>query len=337
MKNTTMYVAEISANHLGSIDRALELVESAAKAGASAVKLQTYRPDTMTLDKREFAISESHSLWGGIGLYELYESAMTPWEWHEDIFERARKLNLIGFSSPFDRSAVDFLEGLNCPIYKVASMETGDTDLISYIASTGKPIIISTGASTLEEIGRAVEAAQEVRDKLTLLVCTSSYPAVAADAHLKRIKTLKQEFGVEVGLSDHTLGIGVSVAAIALGATVIEKHLTLRRSDGGHDSAFSLEPNEFKMLVEEGEKAREALGNSEWSIQKSEAESRSLRRSLFIVKNVKLGEIATRENIKALRPNLGGPIQDFQKILGMRFIQDFPLGTAATIDLFYED
>ena len=325
-------MAEISANHLGSLSRAHLLVEAASRAGANSVKLQTYKAETMTLNLSKFRVSSDHNLWGGVNLYQLYEEAMTPWEWHKELFQHASELGIEAFSSPFDRDAVDFLEGLNCPIYKIASLETGDVDLISYAASTGKRMIISTGASTLEEIERAVEAAELVRDKLTLLVCTSSYPAEPADAHVNRITTLREKFNVDVGLSDHTLGIGVSVAAIALGATVIEKHLTIKRSDGGHDAAFSLEPEEFKLLVEEGNRARAALGSSEWSIQGSEAESRRLRRSLYIVKSVKKGEIATRENVKALRPNTGGPISDLQQILGKRFKSHLNAGDAATID-----
>jgi len=325
-------VAEISANHLGSLSRAHLLVEAASRAGANSVKLQTYKAETMTLNLPKFRVSNDHNLWGGVNLYQLYEEALTPWEWHKELFQHANELGIEAFSSPFDRGAVDFLEGLNCPIYKIASLETGDVDLISYAASTGKRMIISTGASTLEEIERAVEAAELVRDKLTLLVCTSSYPAEPADAHVNRIITLREKFNVNVGLSDHTLGIGVSVAAIALGATVIEKHLTIKRSDGGHDAAFSLEPEEFKLLVEEGNKGNAALGNSGWSIQDSEAESRRLRRSLHIVKSVNKGEIATRENVKALRPNTGGPISDLQQILGKRFKSHFNAGDAATID-----
>jgi N-acetylneuraminate synthase len=286
----------------------------------------------MTLNLSKFRVSSDHNLWGGVNLYQLYEEAMTPWEWHKELFQHASELGIEAFSSPFDRGAVDFLEGLNCPIYKIASLETGDIDLITYAASTGKRMIISTGASTLEEIERAVEAAELVRDKLTLLVCTSSYPADPADAHVNRITTLREKFNVDIGLSDHTLGIGVSVAAIALGATVIEKHLTNQRSDGGHDAAFSLEPDEFKLLVEEGNKAHAALGNPAWSIQVSEAESRRLRRSLYITQPVKKGEIASRENVKALRPNTGGPISDLSQILGRRFKQDLKTGDAATVD-----
>lgn len=327
-----IFIAEISANHLSSLARAHELIESASQAGANAVKLQTYKPESMTLDLERFSVSQDHNLWGGLSLFQLYKEAMTPWEWHKELFEHANELGMQAFSSPFDRSAVDFLEELNCPFYKIASMETGDVDLISYVASKGKPMIISTGASTLEEIEAAVMAAEIVRDKLTLLVCTSSYPAEAADAHVNRILTLREKFGVDVGLSDHTLGIGVSVAAIALGATVIEKHLTIKRSDGGHDAAFSLEPDEFKLLVDEGNKAHVALGNSEWSIQTSEAESRRLRRSLYISKPVKKGEIASRENVKALRPNTGGPISDLSQMLGKKFKSDFTAGEAATIN-----
>ena len=332
MKNP-MFVAEISANHLGSLTRAHELIEAAAACGVDAVKLQTYTPEGMTLKHSDFKVSSNHALWGGVNLFKLYQEAMTPWEWHKELFNHARDLGLIAFSSPFDLRAIDFLEDLNCPIYKIASLETGDIDLITYAASKGKQLIISTGASTLEEIEEAVLAANTVRDKLTLLVCTSAYPAEAIDAHVKRIVTLKEKFDINVGLSDHTLGIGVSIAAIALGATVIEKHLTLKRSDGGHDAAFSLEPDEFKTLVVEGNKAHAALGSSTWSIQDSEAESRRLRRSLFIAKSVKKGEIATRENVKALRPNTGGPISDLSFILGRRFRESYELGMPALKEL----
>jgi N-acetylneuraminate synthase len=327
-----VFVAEISANHLGSLSRAHELIEAASNAGANLVKLQTYIPESMTLDLSKFSVSTGHKLWGGVNLFQLYKEAMTPWEWHEELFEHAKKLNLGIFSSPFDYSAVDFLESLGCPMYKIASLESGDTDLISYAASKNKPMIISTGATTLEEIDLAVKAAEKIHNRLTLLVCTSSYPAVAKDAHIRRIVTLRDRFKVNIGLSDHSLGIGVSLAAISLGATVIEKHLTIKRSDGGHDAAFSLEPDEFKLLVEEGNKAYSALGSSEWSIQKSEAESRRLRRSLHITKFVKKGELATRGNVRALRPNSGGPIGDMQEILGKKFRSDYSPGDSATID-----
>jgi len=332
MSRGIYFIAEISANHLGSLTRAHKLVELASKAGASAIKLQTYKPETMTLPLPRFSISEDHQLWGGTSLFQLYEEAMTPWHWHKELFEHANELGMEAFSSPFDRTAVDFSENLNCPVYKIASMETSDVDLISYAASKGKRMIISTGASTLEEIDRAVAAAKDARHVLTLLVCTSSYPAEPSDAHIKRLDTLRDRFQVNVGLSDHTLGIGVSVAAIAIGATVIEKHLTLKRSEGGHDSAFSLEPNEFECLVEEGNNAFAALGNSSWSIQDSEAESRRLRRSLHIAKAVKKGDTATRDNVRALRPNTGGPISDLPQMLGRRFKQDYEMGDPASIE-----
>ncbi len=331
-----VFVAEISANHLGSLSRAHELIEAASEAGADFVKLQTYKPETMTLDLSSFSVSKGHKLWGGINLFQLYKEAMTPWEWHQELFEHARSLNLGIFSSPFDRSAVDFLEKLDCSVYKIASLETGDIDLISYVASKGKPMIISTGATTLKELDVAFEAAKNVRSYITLLVCTSSYPADAADAHINRITTLKERYQVEVGLSDHTLGIGVSIAAVSLGATVIEKHLTIKRTDGGHDAAFSLEPDEFKLLVQEGKRAHASLGSAEWSTQASEEESRRLRRSLFIAKDVKQGEIATRENVMALRPNIGGPINEIKEILGKKFIADFPKGSRATKDCVEE-
>jgi N-acetylneuraminate synthase len=328
------FVAEISANHLGSFENAKDLVRAAHDSGANFVKFQTYKPEFMTLKELDHSVSQEHILWGGKSLYDLYAEAMTPWEWHEELFHLARELGLQPFSSPFNRDAVDFLERLDCPIYKIASLETGDVDLIAYAASTGKPLIISTGATELSEIEMVVTTARENgASTLTLLVCTSSYPADPKDSHIRRIQTLKNEFGTDVGISDHTLGIGVSVAAIALGATVVEKHLTLSRDLGGHDSAFSLEPDEFASLVREGRKASQALGEPRWNIQPSEAESRRLRRSLYITKDVKKGELATRENIKALRPNLGGSILHLEQIVGRRFKEDFKAGHPASLDI----
>jgi N-acetylneuraminate synthase len=252
------FIAEISANHLGSLDRAKDLVRAAAEAGATYVKFQTYTADTMTLDHKNFAVSNDHELWGGRTLYSLYEEAHTPWKWHAELFELARSLGVTPFSSPFDISAVDFLEELNVELYKIASLETGDFRLIRKVAQTGKPVIISTGATEYEEIRDLVNVVLETgNSNLTLLVCTSSYPSRPIDAHLRRIETLKEDFGLQVGLSDHTLGIGVSLAAIALGASIVEKHLTLRRSDGGADGAFSMEPGEFAQLVREGKSAYE--------------------------------------------------------------------------------
>lgn len=323
-----MYVAEVSANHQGSLERARQIVEAAATAGATAVKFQTYTADTMTLDIPQFSISDDHALWGGKNLYDLYKIAHTPWEWHEELFNLARELQMIPFSSPFDQSAVDFLESINTPMYKIASMETGDHALIRAAAATGKPIIVSTGATEWEEIQQLVKVVYSTGNKnLTLLLCTSSYPANPLESNLNRIKTLREEFGCDVGLSDHTLGIGVSVAAIALGATVIEKHLTLKRSDGGADGAFSMEPLEFAELVVQGNMAAEALGSPKWEIQKSEKESRRLRRSLYIVEDVKAGDLVTTENVRAIRPGGGAAPMYIEEMLGRKFISDFSKGT----------
>jgi N-acetylneuraminate synthase len=324
------FIAEVSANHLGSLDRAKDIVVAAAKAGSTSVKFQTYRADTMTLnlDLPNFKVSNEHSLWGGRTLYSLYEEACTPWEWHKDLFDLCRSLGVTPFSSPFDLTAVELLESLDAPMYKIASLETGDHRLINAVAETGKPLIISTGATEWTEIEDLVKIVDKAGNKdLTLLVCTSSYPSDPVDAHLRRIETLKYRFGVKVGLSDHTLGIGVSVAAIALGATAIEKHLTLNRADGGADAAFSMEPAEFAMLVKEGNSAALALGNSEWSMQDSEKESRRLRRSLYVVKDVTEGDVVTYENVRAIRPGGGCAPSLFGELLGKTFIKSHTAGT----------
>jgi len=324
------FIAEVSANHLGSLERAKDIVMAAAKAGATSVKFQTYTADTMTLDLDlpEFKVSDEHILWGGRRLYSLYEEAHTPWEWHKELFDLSRSLGLTPFSSPFDLTAVAFLESLDAPMYKIASLETGDHRLIRAVAETGKPLVISTGATEWNEIGELVEVvAKAGNSDLTLLVCTSSYPSDPADSHLRRIETLRNTFGVKVGLSDHTLGIGVSIGAIALGATAIEKHLTLRRSDGGADGAFSMEPEEFATLVREGTSAALAMGNSEWSMQESELESRRLRRTLYIVKAVAAGEIGQHENFKAIRPGAGCPPSLLPLLIGKRFLNSQIAGT----------
>jgi pseudaminic acid synthase len=331
-----LFIAEISANHLGSFVRAKKLVNAAIESGATAVKFQTYTARTMTLDidVDAFKITPEHPLWGGRKLFELYDEAHTPWEWHSELFAICRNANVIPFSSPFDFSAVEFLESLDAPMYKIASMETGDLPLIKKVAETGKPLIISTGATEWQEIEDLVSVVENTGNKdLTLLVCTSSYPADPVDAHLRRIETLKNEFGVKVGLSDHTLGIGVSVAAIALGATAVEKHLTLRRSDGGADGAFSMEPEEFSLLVREGTSAAQALGNSDWSMQESEMESRRLRRSLYIVKDVKEGEIVSYENVRAIRPGGGCAPKLLDELLGKRFVSSHVIGTPMNLSL----
>lgn len=326
--NQVIYVAEVSANHLGSLSRAREIVHYAAQAGATAVKFQTYTADTMTLDFPDFRISDEHSLWGGKKLYDLYNEAHTPWEWHEELFDLARNLGLIPFSSPFDSSAVEFLEHLNAPIYKIASMETSDHELIRKVGETGKPTIISTGATYLGEIELLVDVFRSTgNEDLTLLVCTSSYPAEPRDANIKRMNLLREKFQVKVGLSDHTLGIGVSIAAISHGATVIEKHLTIKRSDGGADGAFSMEPEEFQQLVTEGNNAALSLGSDQWSMQESESESRRLRRSLYIVKKVHKGDLITSDNLRAIRPGQGLEPRYYRQLLGKRFAGDFEIGT----------
>ena len=323
-----LFIAEISGNHMGSLERAKDLVKAAADAGATAVKFQTYTADTMTLNLDSFKVANDHELWGGKKLYDLYEQAHTPWKWHKDLFDLCISLNVIPFSSPFDPSAVEFLESLNAPMYKIASLETSDHLLIKTVAETGKPLFVSTGATTWEEIEDLVHVVQQTGNKnLTLLLCTSSYPADPVDANINRIKSLKDHFNLNIGLSDHTLGIGVSIAAIALGATVIEKHLTLKRSDGGPDAAFSMEPHEFKLLVEEGNNAFNALGNPHWRMQDSEKESRRIRRSLYIVNDVKKGDLITNENLRAIRPGEGCSPKFLSSLLGKHFTNNYTVGT----------
>ncbi len=334
VNSEVMYIAEVSANHLGSIERAKDIIKAAARAGANAIKLQTYTADTMTLDLPSLKISDEHSLWGGKSLYQLYEEAHTPWEWHQELFDLALSLNLIPFSSPFDLSAVEFLESLNVPMYKIASMETGDLQLIRAVAETKKPLIVSTGATELHEIHELVDVIRSTgNENFTLLVCTSSYPSHPKDSHLNRIATLRNIFGCRIGLSDHTLGVGASIAAVALGATVIEKHLTLRRLDGGADGAFSMEPEEFALLVKEGNIAKDSLGSSEWVMQPSEGESRRLRRSLYIVENVKKGDEVTSRNVRAIRPGQGIPPKFLDEIMGKTFNDDYKKGTPLNFDL----
>ena len=332
-QDSILFIAEMSANHLGSIERAKSIVEAATRAGATAIKFQTYTADTMTLDLDEFSVDKDHELWGGKKLFDLYHEAQTPWDWHEELFLLARKNGLIPFSSPFDLTAVDFLESLDTQMYKVASLESGDHRLIHKVASTGKPIIVSTGATEIDEIDELVEVVHSTGNRdLTLLVCTSSYPSLPIDSHISRIETLRNRFGCKVGLSDHTLGIGVSVAAIALGATAIEKHLTISRSDGGPDGAFSLEPDEFAQLVREGSIARLALGEPEWRIQPSERESRRLRRSLYVVENVKEGDLITEENVRAIRPGGGASPKYLEQWIGLKFNIDCSIGTPMSIE-----
>jgi len=329
-------IAEMSGNHNQSLERALMIVEAAARAGAHAIKLQTYTADTMTLDlkEREFFISDDKSPWKGQSLYDLYKIAHTPWDWHQPIFDCAKKRGLICFSTPFDETAVDVLEKLGAPIYKIASFENTDLPLIQRVAATGKPIIISTGMATEEELDELVDAARKAGCKdLTLLKCTSTYPASPENSNLLTIPYLRDRYGCEIGLSDHTLGIGAAVASIALGATVIEKHFTLRRSDGGVDSAFSMEPAEMKELVGETERAWQSLGEVFVGSAESEKSSIKFRRSLYIVKDIKAGEFFSPANLKSIRPGYGMPPKHMKEVLGKKIKKAVPRGTPLTIDL----
>lgn len=329
-------IAEMSGNHNQSLKRALEIVEAAAKTGAHALKIQTYTPDTMTLDldEREFHISDPNSLWSGTSLYKLYGQAYTPWEWHKPIFERARELGIIAFSTPFDDTAVELLESLEVPCYKIASFENTDLPLIRRVAATGKPMLISTGMANIAEIDEAVRAAREAGcNDLILLKCTSTYPATADNTNILTIPHMRELFGCEVGLSDHTMGVGVSVASVALGATVIEKHFTLNRADGGVDSTFSMEPAEMAQLVLETGRAWQAMGLISYGATEKEKKSMVFRRSLYVVKDLKAGEVLTRDNVRAIRPGLGLPTKYFEMVLGKTVKHDVRRGTALGWDL----
>jgi len=329
-------IAEMSGNHNQSLDRALAIVEAAAKAGAHAVKLQTYTADTMTLDiaEREFFINDPDSLWKGKSLYELYKEAYTPWEWHKPIFDRCRELGLIYLSTPFDETAVDFLEELDVPCYKIASFENTDIPLIRKVAATGKPMIISTGMATIAELDETVRTAREAgcRD-LILLKCTSTYPAIPENTNILTIPHMAKLFDCQVGLSDHTMGIGVAVASVVLGATVIEKHFTLNRADGGVDSAFSMEPDEMHALVAETERAWQALGKVSYGPTEKEKKSLIFRRSLYIVQDMKKGDKFTKENLRAIRPGLGLAPKYYVTLLGKRVNRDVQRGTAVSWEL----
>src|SRR5262245_5833793 len=331
-----LIIAEMSGNHNGSLDRALAIVEMAAKAGAQALKLQTYTADTMTIDlsEREFFISDPNSLWNGTSLYKLYEQAHTPWEWHKPIFDRCKQLGMIGFSSAFDATAVDFLEGLDVPCYKIASFENIDLPLVRKVAATGKPMIISTGLASIAELAETVQAARDAgaRD-IILLKCTSAYPASPENSNLKTIPHMRKLFGCHVGLSDHTMGIGAAVASAALGAVAIEKHVTLRRADGGVDSAFSLEPEELAALVTESERAVQAVGDVSYGPTEAEKKSLVYRRSLYIVADLKAGDVLTKDNVRAIRPGLGLPPGDLDRVLGRRVNRAAPRGTPLSWDL----
>lgn len=329
-------IAEMSGNHNQSLERALQIVEAAAKAGAHALKIQTYTADTMTLDieQGDFFISDNKSLWKGKSLYNLYQQAYTPWEWHKPIFDRCKELGLIGFSTPFDKTAVDFLESLDVPCYKIASFENIDLPLIRKVAATGKPMFISTGMATVAELDEAVRTAREAGcNDLVLLKCTSTYPASPENANILTIPHMRYLFQCQVGLSDHTAGIGVAVASVALGATVIEKHFTLSRADGGVDAAFSLEPAEMRALVIESERAWQALGKVHYGPTEKEKESLKFRRSLYVTHDMKAGDVFTRENIRAIRPGFGLPPKYYDFLLGKKVKRDVTKGTPVSWDM----
>lgn len=329
-------IAEMSGNHNQSLERALHLVDLAAEAGVDALKLQTYTPDTITLDVHtgEFFIGDDANLWKGNSLYNLYKEAYTPWEWHEAIFNRAKEHGLLAFSSPFDETAVDFLETLNVPAYKIASFENVDIPLIRKVARTGKPIIISTGMATAAELDGAVRAARtEGNHQIILLKCTSTYPATPANSNLATIPHMRKLFDTEIGLSDHTMGVGVSVAAVTLGATVIEKHFTTSRADGGVDSAFSMEPHELKMLVEETEHAWLSFGKIQYGPTIAEKDSTKFRRSLYIGEDLKAGDVLNKENLRNVRPGLGLPTKYYDIVLGKTIKVDVKKGTPLSWEL----
>ena len=329
-------IAEMSGNHNQSLERALSIVDAAAKCGADAIKLQTYTADTMTLDVSGpgFVIDDAASLWSGRQLFDLYKEAHTPWDWHRPIMERAAAHGIHCFSTPFDETAVDFLESIGVPAYKVASFENTDLPLIRKVASTGKPMIISTGMASLAEIDDAVRAAREAGGRdIALLKCTSTYPASPATSNVATVPYLRALFECEIGLSDHTMGVGAAVAAVAHGATIVEKHFTLRRADGGVDSTFSLEPDEFGLLVTETERAWQSLGKVQFGPSVAEKRSLTFRRSVYITEDLSAGDVLSRKNLKCLRPGLGLPPKFYDLVLGRRVTRDVSRGTPMSWDL----
>ena len=327
-------IAELSANHNGSLERALSIVDAAARSGADAVKLQTYTADTMTIDQDGPGFRIQGGLWDGRTLYDLYREAHMPWDWHAPLFTRGRELGLAVFSSPFDETAVDFLETLDAPAYKIASFELLDLPLIRRVARTGKPMIISTGMASLEEIGEAVAAAREGNAReIALLHCVSGYPTPAREANLHMIRLLAEKFGVVVGLSDHTLDIGVAVASVASGAALIEKHFTLSRADGGPDSAFSAEPDEMTALVRNAALAAEACSGKDFHRAASEQANRTFRRSLYVVADIPHGGALTAQNVRSIRPGFGLAPKHYDEVLGKRATRAIKRGTPLSWDL----
>jgi len=329
-------IAEMSGNHNHSLERALKIVEEAAKAGADAIKIQTYTSETMTLNlkTKDFMIEDAKSLWHGKSLYDLYGEAYTPWEWHKPIFEKCHDLGIIGFSTPFDPTAIEFLETLNVPCYKIASFENTDIPLIKKVAALRKPLIISTGMASEKELDETVKAVKKAGGKdLILLKCTSSYPAQPKDMNLKTIPYMREKYKCQIGLSDHTLNNVSAIGSIFLGATVIEKHFTLSRAEGGVDSAFSLEPQELKSLVEETKMAWEAIGKINLEPTESEKGSLKFRRSLYIAQDIKKGDFFNAQNVRSIRPGYGLPPKEIEKILGKRAKKDLIRGTALSWDV----
>ena len=329
-------IAEMSGNHNHSLDRALEIVTAAAESGADAIKLQTYTADTITLDVDApgFVIDDENSLWNGRRLHALYEEAHTPWDWHGPIMEHAKSVGIDCFSSPFDASAVEFLEGLDAPAYKIASFESVDLPLIRKVAETGKPMIISTGMASVVEIGEALRVCRDAgNDQVCILKCTSTYPATPENTNIATIPNMRATFGCEVGLSDHTMGTGVAVAATALGSVLVEKHFTLRRADGGVDSAFSLEPEEFAQLRVETERAWQSIGQVTYGGTKAEEGSRQFRRSLYVAEDMAEGEAFTAENLRSVRPGFGLEPKHYDVLLGKRVNRALTKGTPVSWDL----
>lgn len=329
-------IAEMSGNHNKSIENAIKIIDLAADSGAHAIKLQTYTADSITINEShgEFVITDDKSLWNGRKLYDLYSEAQTPYEWHEALFRRAKEKGIMCFSTPFDEDGVDFLEKFNPPIYKIASFENNHLPLLAKIAKTGKPVIMSTGISTLKDIELSVKTLRENGCKdLVLLKCTSTYPATPESSNISTIPNMSLAFNCHVGLSDHTLGIGTSVAAVALGARVIEKHFTINRADGGVDSMFSMEPNEFKILVDETERAFQSIGKVTYGISKDEEKSLKFKRSIYIVKSMKKGETFTKDNLKIIRPGYGLHPENFELFLGKQINKDANSGTALSFNL----
>jgi len=329
-------IAEMSGNHNQSLDRALEIVDAAAASGAHAIKLQTYTADTITLNVRggDFEIADEKSLWKGRNLHDLYREAHTPWEWHAPIMARARQHGILCFTSPFDETAVDFLESLHVPAYKIASFENIHLPLIRKVAATGKPMIISTGMASIAEIDEAVQAARGAgcRD-LVLLKCTSTYPATPENTNVLTIPHMRDLFRCEIGLSDHTMGVGVAVAAVAHGATVVEKHFTLHRADGGVDSTFSLEPEEMRALVVETERAWQSLGRISYGPTEAEKKSLAFRRSIYVAEDVKAGELLTEKNLRIVRPGFGLAPKHYGTLIGRRAGRDLEAGMPTTWDV----